>query len=64
MSNLEDNKIKICNSYDEFNELLSKSRPSNAVVIAGMYNSLVDRILIGDADNQGKKPSKRFRFYL
>ena len=49
-----DSKIKICDSYNEYNELLSTVRPSNAVVIAGMYNSYVDRILIGDNNNQGK----------
>ena len=60
MSAPEGNEIKICRSYDEFNELLSKSRPSNAVVIAGMYNSLVDRILIADGGNQGKISNEKF----
>ena len=46
--------IIVCNSVAEFNERLSNARPKNSVVIAGMYNSLVDRILIGDSKNQGK----------
>ena len=46
--------IIVCNSVAEFNERLSNARPKNSVVIAGMYNSLVDRILIGDKKNQGK----------
>ena len=55
MSQLEKEQIKVCSSIDEFNELLSNARPKNSVVIAGMYNSLIDRILIGDGTNQGKK---------
>ena len=46
--------IIVCNSIAEFNERLSNARPKNSVAIAGMYNSLVDRILIGDNKNQGK----------
>ena len=55
MSHSEKEEIKVCSSIDEFNELLSNARPKNSVVIAGMYNSLIDRILIGDGTNQGKK---------
>ena len=55
MSQVEKEEIKVCSSIDEFNELLSNARPKNSVVIAGMYNSLIDRILIGDGKNQGKK---------
>ena len=55
MAQVEKEQIKVCKSVDEFNEMLSNARPKNSVVIAGMYNSLVDRILIGDGKNQGKK---------
>ena len=48
-------KIDVCTSYNEFNNLLSKARPKNSVVIAGMYNSLVNRILIGDHTKPGTK---------
>ena len=52
-------KIDVCTSYDEFNNLLSKARPKNSVVIAGMYNSLVNRILIGDHTKPGTKTIER-----
>ena len=54
MAQKENKQIKVCNSVTEFNERLSNARPKNAVVIAGMYNSLVNRILIADSKNQGK----------
>ena len=55
-------KIDVCTSYDEFNSLLSKARPKNSVVIAGMYNSLVNRILIGDHTKPGTKTIERATF--
>ena len=55
-------KINVCTSYDEFNNLLSKARPKNSVVIAGMYNSLVNRILIGDHTKPGTKTIERATF--
>lgn len=55
MAQIEREQIKVCSSIDEFNELLSNARPKKSVVIAGMYNSLVDRILIADNKNQGRK---------
>ena len=55
-------KIDVCTSYDEFNNLLSKARPKNSVVIAGMYNSLVNRILIGDHTKPGTKTMKKVTF--
>ena len=55
-------KIDVCTSYDEFNNLLSKARPRNSVVIAGMYNSLVNRILIGDHTKPGKKTMEKISF--
>ena len=55
-------KIDVCTSYDEFNNLLSKARPKNSVVIAGMYNSLVNRILIGDHTKPGTKAMKKVTF--
>ena len=57
MAQIEREPIKVCSSVDEFNELLSNARPKKSVVIAGMYNSLVDRILIADNKNQGKNNS-------
>ena len=55
MAQIEREPIKVCSSVDEFNELLSNARPKKSVVIAGMYNSLVGRILIADNKNQCKK---------
>ena len=55
-------KIDVCTSYDEFNNLLSKARPKNSVVIAGMYNSLVNRILIGDDTKPGTKTMEKITF--
>ena len=55
-------KIDVCTSYDEFNNLLSEARPKNSVVIAGMYNSLVNRILIGDHTKPGTKTIERPTF--
>ena len=55
-------KIDVCTSYDEFNNLLSKARPKNSVVIAGMYNSLVNRILIGDHTKPGTNTIERATF--
>ena len=55
-------KIDVCTSYNEFNNLLSKARPKNSVVIAGMYNSLVNRILIGDHTKPGTKTMGKITF--
>ena len=58
MAQIEREQIKVCSSIDEFNELLSNARPKKSVVIAGMYNSLVDRILIADNKNYAELPGK------
>ena len=57
-------KIDVCTSYNEFNNLLSKARPKNSVVIAGMYNSLVNKILIGDHTKPGTKQWQKLLFSM
>ena len=60
----EEDGIEVCTSVEEFNDLLSSNRPSNSVKIAGMYNSLVDRILIDrNGSNQGLN-SHNFNFFI
>ena len=49
-----ENEIKVCKSVIEYNSLLHKAREPNSIVISGMYNSYVDRILIANGENNGK----------
>ena len=49
-----ENEVKVCKSVTEYSDLLHKARQPNSIVISGMYNSYVDRILIGNSENQGK----------
>jgi len=47
---LKMDQIRLCSSAEEFNSLLSARRQSNgAMKIEAMYNSYIDRILVGDA---------------